>query len=197
MSGDLSSPAPIRLVLLGNAGVGKSSIYHHILGDSFDEIWQSTIGSPQSNVTVVIDGRSLTFTLIDTAGQERFHSVTTFTYRYSRVAFLVFDLQDEGSMRAIAKWKEQLGDVVTDSPDIYVLGNKADLELFPEWEQVIIDYCNDEELQYMRVSAKTGQGLGDLMTTVGTKVLERNDLFQEEKVKLEERGGTTVSECSC
>jgi small GTP-binding protein len=164
---------------LGDAGVGKTSICRRLESNEFSDLWESTVGCGQFDVNAFANGETVRFTIIDTAGQERYHGSTTFVYRACPVAFLIFSLDDDESAQAISQWKDKL-DTVTQDSLIYVIGNKCDLEMGVS-EEAMISYCHERGFPYVKVSAKTGEGLGDLLDDVAQKVLQAQDSQTEQR----------------
>lgn len=81
-----------KILLIGDAGVGKSSILLRFTDDSFEEQMSSTIGVDFRVKTVTVGGQKVKLTIWDTAGQERFRTLTSSYYRGCHGIILVFDV---------------------------------------------------------------------------------------------------------
>ena len=127
----MSKPAFLKVVLLGDGGVGKSSLIQRFVSNKFDPSLFHTIGVEFLNKDIEVDGGRYTLQIWDTAGQERFKSLRTPFYRGTDCCLLTFALDDAQSFQNIAMWKKEFlyyADVK--DPDEFpfvVLGNKSDL----------------------------------------------------------------------
>lgn len=175
-----------KLVLLGDSSVGKSSIVHRFVKDTFDELRESTIGAAFLSQSIKIRDPStdedvvIKFEIWDTAGQERYKSLAPMYYRNANAALVVYDVTQEDSLQKAQSWVQELKTKVGDENlVIYLVGNKVDLV---EGEDQANDraisiedaskYANDENLLFQEVSAKTGQNIKDVFQTIGEKLYE-------------------------
>ncbi len=127
----MSKPAFLKVVLLGDGGVGKSSLIQRFVSNKFDSSLFHTIGVEFLNKDLEVDGGRYTLQIWDTAGQERFKSLRTPFYRGTDCCLLTFAIDDAQSFQNIAMWKKEFlyyADVKDpDSFPFVVLGNKSDL----------------------------------------------------------------------
>ncbi|SCU98319.1 LADA_0H12156g1_1 [Lachancea dasiensis] len=171
-----------KLVLLGDSSVGKSSIVHRFVKDSFDEFRESTIGAAFLSQTVKLgkhDDVTIKFEIWDTAGQERYKSLAPMYYRNANAALIVYDVTQPGSLLKAQSWVEELKHKVGDQDLVICLvGNKLDLcAEDPNARQVDIDdaqaYAQEKHLLFHEVSAKTGVGVAQIFQEMGEKVYEQ------------------------
>ncbi|SCV00208.1 LANO_0F05754g1_1 [Lachancea nothofagi CBS 11611] len=171
-----------KLVLLGDSSVGKSSIVHRFVKDSFDEFRESTIGAAFLSQTVKLEKHqdvTIKFEIWDTAGQERYKSLAPMYYRNANAALIVYDVTQPGSLVKAQSWVEELKHKVGDQDLVICLvGNKLDLcEADSSVRQVEIDdaqtYAQEQHLLFHEVSAKTGAGIAKIFQEMGEKVYER------------------------
>ena len=127
----MSKPAFLKVVLLGDGGVGKSSLIQRFVSNKFDPSLFHTIGVEFLNKDLEVDGERYTLQIWDTAGQERFKSLRTPFYRGSDCCLLTYAIDDPQSFQNIAMWKtEFLYYADVKDPENFpfvVLGNKSDL----------------------------------------------------------------------
>ena len=127
----MSKPSFLKVVLLGDGGVGKSSLIQRFVSNKFDPSLFHTIGVEFLNKDLEVDGERYTLQIWDTAGQERFKSLRTPFYRGSDCCLLTYAIDDPQSFQNIAMWKKEFlyyADVK--DPEHFpfvVLGNKSDL----------------------------------------------------------------------
>jgi small GTP-binding protein len=127
----MSKPAFLKVVLLGDGGVGKSSLIQRFVSNKFDPSLFHTIGVEFLNKDLEVEGERYTLQIWDTAGQERFKSLRTPFYRGSDCCLLTYAIDDPQSFQNVAMWKKEFlyyADVKDpDNFPFVVLGNKSDL----------------------------------------------------------------------
>ena len=94
----------LKIVILGDSGVGKTSILQQYLNGKVSGNSKPTIGADFSKKEILIDNTVVTLQIWDTAGQERFHSITSSYYRCAMGIMLVYDITNIRSFDNIAKW---------------------------------------------------------------------------------------------
>jgi Ras-related protein Rab-8A len=94
----------IKLLLIGDSGVGKSCLLLRFSDDAFNTSFITTIGIDFKIRTVEIDNKRCKLQIWDTAGQERFRTITTAYYRGAMGILLVYDITDEQSFANIRNW---------------------------------------------------------------------------------------------
>lgn len=150
----------MKVVLLGDGGVGKSSLIQRFVSNKFDPSLFHTIGVEFLNKDLEVDGDRFTLQIWDTAGQERFKSLRTPFYRGSDCCLLTFAIDDAQSFQNIAMWrKEFLYYADVKDPDNFpfvVLGNKNDLasERKVNSEEASSWCTQNGKLPYFETSAK-------------------------------------------
>lgn len=141
----------IKVVLVGDTGVGKTSIAQRLVCEEYSDTHIPTIGTSFFDLTV--NGRPVS--LWDTAGQEQFAAVTISYLRNVAIALVVYDMSQPVTADGATKWANRVLDF---SPDarVVVVGNKKDIALSD------VSYSPGLSVPYIEVSAKTGYGIADL-----------------------------------
>lgn len=122
-----SEPVELKVVLVGNAGVGKTSLISRLIHNNFEEHNQTTVGAMFLTYTMTLNNIEYRLQIWDTAGQERLRSIAPLYYRDSPAIMLVFDLTDESSFAGLGYWLDEVRDKGLPGAAIVVAGNKLDL----------------------------------------------------------------------
>uniref|UniRef100_T1J3T2 Ras-related protein Rab-8A n=1 Tax=Strigamia maritima TaxID=126957 RepID=T1J3T2_STRMM len=145
-----------KLLLLGDSGVGKTSVLFRFTENSYSQSYISTIGIDFKIRTIELDGKKIKLQIWDTAGQERFRTITTAYYRGAMGIMLVYDITNEKSFLNIKNWLRNIDEFASSDVEKMVLGNKCDtLEARKvskeRGEQLAVEY----NIKFMETSAKT------------------------------------------
>ena len=173
----------LKVVLIGDSGVGKSSILLRYTDDRFSDHQPTTIGVDFKTKYETVQGKRLKVALWDTAGQERFRTLTTTYYRGSQGAILVFDVTKQDSFANLNTWLEQLESADTGKGVVKLLiGNKVDLPnrvvSFEEAELL----AKSKGMIYIETSAKTKKGISETFEEMIHKIVDSDSLLETAKV---------------
>ena len=155
-----------KVMILGDSGVGKSSILAKYVHNTFQESYNATLGFDFITIDKIIDGHPLRLQLWDTVGQERYRSLGALYYRGADACIFVFDLTNNDSFKNLDEWIKfffsQLPEQKVDNFPVLLLGNKADITPHVISETEILNWSDkNKNIKYVEVSAKTGQGIED------------------------------------
>jgi Ras-related protein Rab-11A len=117
-----------KVVLVGDASVGKTNLMSKYLKNEFKEDSKATVGVEFGAKQFTIDGHSIKAQIWDTAGQERYKAITSAYYRGAKGAFIVYDITRRDSFESVDKWVNDLTATSDKNITILVIGNKCDLE---------------------------------------------------------------------
>ncbi|OJD20350.1 hypothetical protein ACJ73_08316 [Blastomyces percursus] len=129
-AGAATGPKPsssVKLVLLGEAAVGKSSLVLRFVNNDFQENKEPTIGAAFLTQKCSLPTRTIKFEIWDTAGQERFASLAPMYYRNAQAALVVYDLTKPSSLIKAKHWVAELQRQASPGIVIALVGNKLDL----------------------------------------------------------------------
>ncbi|KAI1797768.1 ras-domain-containing protein [Ganoderma leucocontextum] len=126
-SGSTERSVQVKLVLLGEAAVGKSSIVLRFVSNEFQPNKEPTIGAAFLTQKCRLEDRVLRYEIWDTAGQERFHSLAPMYYRNAQAAVVVYDVTKASSLEKAKTWVKELQRQANPNIVIALAGNKIDL----------------------------------------------------------------------
>ena len=179
----------IKLTLLGSSGVGKTCIIRRYTEGDFDENNLSTSGASYSQKPLVIEGRTVTVDLWDTAGQEKYRSLGRHFYKNAYIVCLVYDITNNNTFEELKeKWYKDLKMYGEKYTVLAVVGNKSDCyekEEVPEEEAR--EYAKSIEAQFMLTSAKKGNNIDVLFETLTRQYLGPDFIKKVEEMK-EDKG---------
>ncbi|KAF8898583.1 GTP-binding protein ypt5 [Infundibulicybe gibba] len=130
-SGSVDKSVQVKLVLLGEAAVGKSSVVLRFVSNEFQANKEPTIGAAFLTQKCRLEDRVLRYEIWDTAGQERFHSLAPMYYRNAQAAVVVYDVTKATSLEKAKSWVKELQRQANPNIVIALAGNKVDLVQSP------------------------------------------------------------------
>ena len=161
-----------KVVLVGESGVGKTSIITQFIDQTFQEDIQSTTGGTFSTKSVVCDGgKILKFEIWDTAGQEKYRSLTTMFYKDANAAVMVYDVTRKDSFEEIKNyWSNQIKDSSPENIILAIAANKSDLiELEAVDEGEARNFAKELNAIFVTTSAKSSEGINSLFEEIAKK----------------------------
>ncbi|KFM68042.1 hypothetical protein X975_14820, partial [Stegodyphus mimosarum] len=181
------SKVDVKIVLLGKEYSGKTSLVERFVYDQFigDDSYQNTIGAAFGAKKIEVSGDVLTLGLWDTAGSERYQSISRIYYRSSHAAVVCYDLTDAESFEKAKFWISELTQV-EEKCKIYLCGTKKDLIANGCKQRAIdyhnvTDYADEVHAEVFETSSKTGEGVYDLFYRIAEN-------FWREKIVIENVG---------
>lgn len=156
-----------KVLIIGDSGVGKSSIMLRYCDDSYEQSYMSTIGVDFKIKSFKINDKVYKIQIWDTAGQERFHTITTSYYRGASGIILVYDITDRTTFTKLSDWIEEIHQHSQPNVPIIFVGNKCDLI---DNRQVSYteskEFAQSKSYEYIESSAKTNTNIDDLFVKI-------------------------------
>lgn len=194
---DLIYDYMFKVLLLGDAGVGKTSLMWRFSEDVFNKTYISTIGIDFKLRTIEVEGKRVRLQIWDTAGQERFHAISVSYYRSAIGIMLVYDITNRRSFENIAKWLRNIDEHAKEDVIKLLVGNKCDLRgpravKREEGEQLAAEY----DMSFFETSAKENESIEDAFVSMAQEIMEKfvpgwvkNDYNKPKKAEITD--GTT------
>ncbi|RKP20832.1 small rab-related GTPase [Rozella allomycis CSF55] len=194
----------LKILLIGDSGVGKSSILSRFISDQFlgEDMQEATIGVDFKVKNMNSGNRKVKLTIWDTAGQERFRTLTTSYYRGAHGVILVYDVTNKSTFQSLDTWYHEQSNFVTNENAIrMIVGNKIDKE---SERSVIreegVEYAKEKQALFVECSAKSSVGVEDCFNEMVQKILDTPSLFSSEKkegINLATDNYSYISNCGC
>ena len=172
-----------KLVFIGDPGVGKTCIISRFLKGTFDADQITTVGASYASKTIKISetNESLTLDIWDTAGQEKYRSLTRIFFQGAKLAILVYAINRKDSFENLKNvWLKELKDHADKNVVLGVAGNKSDLyekEEVPEQEAR--EFAKSIGAIFCLTSAQNNSGIEELFEEMGKKFLDPNSTINE------------------
>ncbi|XP_064598315.1 ras-related protein Rab-5A-like [Liolophura sinensis] len=153
----------LKVVIVGPISVGKTSLAVRFAKNTYEDIYNQTIGASFISRSMDVGNRTFMFQLWDTAGQERYHCLVPMYLRDSHIALVLYDITDMTSFGLVTLYLDLLQKNAPERVVIVLVGNKEDRAS----DRVVTtkmgrDFAQTNKLLFMETSAKTGQNVDDV-----------------------------------
>lgn len=193
-----------KLLIIGDSGVGKSSILLRFADDMFSGSYITTIGVDFKIRTITVDGEKVKLQIWDTAGQERFRTITSTYYRGTHGVIVVYDVQNAESFVNVKRWLHEI-DQNCDIVNKVLVGNKNDCQA----ENKVVEtedsrrFAQQMDVALYETSAKDNINIEDVFNHITKLVLrtkkeqqaKANEAKQNQGVKLDKKTKKKKSGC--
>ena len=183
----------VKIIIVGNSNVGKTNIVTRYVKGEFSNEYMITIGMDFLTCNLELDNKIFKLRLWDTAGSEKFRSVTRGYYSNTCYALIVYDITDDSSFNSVKQWIEDVQSFANKDTNLVLVGNKVDLNnkrkiSKEEGQNLATEYGMD----FYESSALTGENINDIFEGICQKV---NQQIDEGKIDLNDpSNGISVSE---
>ena len=175
-----------KIVLIGDTSVGKTNILSKYLKGEFDPKSKSTVGVEFGVKNFKIENNIVKVQIWDTAGEERYRSITNAYYKGAKGSLLVYDITNKKSFENVEKWISDLKANADEDISMILLGNKTDLEdkrvVSTEEGKNKAEFYN---LTFMETSALNGNNIQEAFNELIMDVYKRNHELLENQAKVE------------
>ncbi|XP_058747044.1 ras-related protein RABB1c-like [Vicia villosa] len=163
-----------KYIIIGDTGVGKSCLLLRFADNQFQPVHDITIGVEFNVRTINIDNKPIKLRIWDTAGQEKFKSITRSYYRGAAGALLVYDITRRETFDHLANWLEDVKEHANSNMVFMLIGNKSDLTKkravsTEEGEK----FANENGLIFMEVSAKSAENVDEAFIKTAGRIYKK------------------------
>lgn len=197
-----SSDKAYKIVLAGDAAVGKSSFLMRLCKNEFRGNTSATLGVDFQMKRLIVDGEPTVLQLWDTAGQERFRSIAKSYFRRADGVLLLYDVTCEKSFLNVREWVDMIQDTTHENIPIMMVGNKADLrQVVSEQGHKCVPVNYGEKLAmtysalFCETSAKDGSNIVEAVLHLAREVRKRN-INRDDDGSVTNLSGTTSKKTS-
>ena len=183
---DENSEITLKLLIVGGSGVGKTNFLNMFLNNKFNQNYFSSTGIDLQKKIMNIKNKKVRIQIWDTAGQEKYKSITKNLFLKVMGALVLYDITNEESFTKLKEWVELIKEECVRHIKILIIGNKSDLE-----SQRAIDkedamkYANEEKVQYIECSSKTGENVEKAIIMLSEKILESTEISMDSSLMLD------------
>ena len=200
MSGKNKSPKipEYKILTLGDSSVGKSSLILRFIDNKFQFDYLATMGIDYKHKIIELkNGKKVNLRIFDTAGQERFKSISLNFIKNANGILLLYDITNESTFNSVNKWIESIKEAANEKISIILVGNKSDLE---EEREVKTKQGEDKakfyEIPFFETSCKDGSNINEAFEALTEEILKKREQIGEigekitkEKAQKKKSGG--------
>lgn len=184
-----------KIIFVGDAGVGKTSIIARIIDNPFSDSYEMSIGVDFCSKNIRYRGQNIKLQIWDSAGQEKYKGLIPSYVRNSAIVFIVYDVGNKESFGNIPKWITFIKTI--ENTTLVLCGNKIDLQQREVTVEDGEELAKKEGIAFFEVSAKTNMNIKNMFYTVVADLPSFSDTENKENLikELEEENGVeTIKE---
>ena len=172
-----------KVLLIGNSGVGKSSLFLRFVDDIWEDSFVPTIGVDFKVKTLSIEDKKIKLQIWDTAGQERFRTIISSYYKGAHGILLIFDLSDIETFKSLNNWLIEIERNANKNVIKILIGNKCDLNERKVTMKQASEFAEENGMKYIETSAKNNINVIDAFRTLGMELIisSKDDQFSQGK----------------
>ena len=185
-----------KIIFVGDAGVGKTTVIARIMDSPFSEVYEPSIGVDFMSKSIKYRGQNIKLQIWDTAGQEKYKGLIPSYVRNSSIVFLVYDISSKSSFDNIPKWITFIRTI--ENTTLVLCGNKLDLSNREVKKEEGEELAKKEGIAFFEVSAKTNENIKNMFYNVVVELptFAESNTNKENLIKelMQENGVENVAE---
>ena len=190
-----------KVVLIGAASSGKTSILTRFNLGKFNQETEATIGASFIPKIINVDGTEIKLDIWDTGGSEKYRSLAPLYYRDARAAIIVYDITNETSFNEAEQWCQEFREKGCPNAIIFAAANKCDLEADRRVsKQMGEDFLFQNQIMMLQnTSALSGEGITELFTNIAKELLKlpSSDMGEDIQIIEADNGNSSSTTCNC
>lgn len=164
----------LKIVLIGESGVGKTNLLSRFSRDQFNPNSKSTIGVEFATKTFNVEDKNVKVQIWDTAGQERYKAITSAYYRGAVGAMLLYDITSSLTFSSLERWLKELRENSDPNIIVMLVGNKSDLTEYRSISREDgMNFAKGQNLLFIETSAKTSENVNKSFSTLIFHIVHR------------------------
>ena len=184
-----------KLIIVGESGVGKSSILKRAVQNRFDTSYQATIGFEFLLMHFQVNDLKIKLQIWDTCGQEMYRSLVQGFYRNTSLALVVYDINQRKTYDGLEPWIKDIRKHTEDDLPIFIAGNKNDLEREVQFDEANVFSVSNRAIYFTECSAKTGYNVKEIFYEAAKHLYKTYKQFQSQN-KLHSSGRLKIGQDS-
>ncbi|VDN90594.1 unnamed protein product [Brugia pahangi] len=195
----------LKILIIGESGVGKSSLMLRFVDDTFDPEIAATIGVDFRVTSMMVNQNRVKLAIwasifFDTAGQERFRTLTPSYYRGAQGVICVYDVSNRQTFERLSHWMNEVDTYSTKTDAVKMLiGNKIDISSREVTREEGLEFAKRHRMLFIEASAKTREGVQCAFEELIEKVLQTPGLWDSDRsaFALGAAADQTIGNCTC
>mmetsp|Transcript_47710 Transcript_47710/g.55176 ORF Transcript_47710/g.55176 Transcript_47710/m.55176 type:complete len:212 (-) Transcript_47710:180-815(-) len=177
-----------KLLIIGDQRVGKSCILTRFTENFYTPHSIMTVGIDYKTKKIKVDGSEIKLQIWDTAGQEKYRSITQNFYKNAMGVIIVFDLTDEGTFDNVRNWIRQIKNHAGENVCRLLVGNKCDIEENKIPKEKIAEFVKEVDIEYFETSAKSNININEAFYSIAKDIKSKYLKGADELPPIEENG---------
>ena len=167
----------IKVILIGNEGVGKTNLINVASGRGFNENEKSSLTASYLKKLIKLNDKNYIISLWDTIGQEKLRTLSKLFFKNSKIVIYVYDITNHDTFNGLASWDKDVNDMIGNDVIKAVLGNKQDLYLKEQvTEEEASKYAQTLNAKFTRTSAKKDpEGISIFLEELLKEYIDKNE----------------------
>ena len=169
-----------KIILIGDCSVGKTNFLTQYVNERFTEEYNSTVGIEFKDKIVYINNKKkIRLQIWDSAGQERFKSLTKNYFRCCYAALFIFDVTNKDSFNNIKNWLELYNDISDKKSEKILIGNKNDMKNKVVQAEVAKEFAKNNHLKYFEISVKEKKNINSIFEHIAHSLENNNNKMKK------------------
>ena len=187
----------IKIIILGNSKVGKTSFIIRFTKNKFDETYITTIGIDCIYRIINLENKLYKLMFYDTAGEERYKSIPKNHIKNMQGIILMYDITDKSSFDSIIDWISDVKDIKGENFPMILVGNKIDLNESREvTEEMGYELAEKNQIEFFETSNKDGTNIQDAGLEIVYKILGETESLKENNSRIERISTANSNNCT-